>query len=277
MITYEYQVLRYRYDQVTDEFVNVAVVLADMVQRAIKVYSVTKYGRITDFFPSADGVSVRKDIHRIHRHLSNYDLSSKGLIDSLATITSEILPHDDSALYFTQVRKGIDIDLDSAAADLADRLLYRYEKQTISDRYDDKAVWRKKYVTYFKEAGVAKRLYRSKVKTQSDTLDFEYTFQNGALHIYEPLSLDLKSVDAVKNKIYRWSGKVKGLHASDQRIHLTFLSHLPDRHRDLAPMLKDYLDQDTERVEIDIVTSDTEAEQVAKRAAEMMADHDASL
>jgi hypothetical protein len=135
-------------------------------------------------------------------------------------------------------------------------------------------VWLKRYVTYFREAGIAKRLYRSQVKTTTDTLDFDHTFQNGALHIYEPLSLDLKSVDAAKNKIYRWSGKVKGLHASDERIHLTFLSHLPDRHQDLLPMLKSYLDQDTDRIEIDIVTSDSEAERVARAAAEMIAEHD---
>ena len=274
MITYDYQILRYRHDRATGEFINVGIVAFDPVQQSIKVYTVTKYGRITDFFPEVNGVEVRKAIRRLHQRLSTYDVGRLSVGDHLIQITNKVLPPDDSALYFTPMRRAIDISLEEASRDLAERHLYRYEKRDTTDRYDDKAVWLKRYVTYFREAGIAKRLYRSQVKTTTDTLDFDHTFQNGALHIYEPLSLDLKSVDAAKNKIYRWSGKVKGLHASDERIHLTFLSHLPDRHQDLLPMLKSYLDQDTDRIEIDIVTSDSEAERVARAAAEMIAEHD---
>jgi hypothetical protein len=93
--------------------------------------------------------------------LGNQQLSELPLsgFENLDEATLTILPKDDSALVFSEIKKGRDIDLGVACDDLFERVVLRNinEPDELELR-NDKDVWNKVYKNYFEKYKVTQRL-----------------------------------------------------------------------------------------------------------------------
>jgi len=274
MIRYEYQILRYLHDQASGEFVNVGIVIFEPQTKFLKAKVLNKFSRISNFFEEINGYYLlntlkhfQKEIECIHNDLSFFN-SSKFLLSkenqSLDLITNRILLKDDSGIVLSDVKLGLDLILESALEDIFDRLVDRYSADSNKDIHSDSYAWTKIYKTYFDKYGITPRLKDHSVKTHNDHIKFDKAWKNGVWNCYQSLSFDLKKDDSIKNKVYKWSGIIKELQSSNEKMNLYFLTVSPKSNKDLDGFIKHTLSQTSDEVNVTIVT-ESEAEQFASK------------
>lgn len=274
MKKYQYQVLRYVHDQFTGEFVNVGVVVYSPQESFLKAAVCQRFNRITSLFPAANWRFVSKLVKSFERSIVSY--SNRHQLeyetpDTLFAITKTILPPDDSALVLTEVRFGIDIDMESALRGLFDSLVDRYissNEQSLSD--DD--VWRKKYKSYFDQYKITEKLVPHNVDTKNDTIKFDKAWKNEIWHFYQPISFDLQNNESIKNKVYRWSGILREMDTAHEKVHITFLAILPKHQEKMYDFITQALDTDSESLKVELV-QENEAENLARRISAQMQEH----
>ena len=97
--------------------------------------------------------------------------------------------------------------------------------------HTDQYVWSKIYKRYFDQQGIIKQLKKHSFVTEKDTIEFDKSWKNGVWNCYQTLSLDLKTEDSIKSKVYKWFGILKQLETSEEQINLFFLHQ---RHTNIA-------------------------------------------
>lgn len=276
MKNYQYQILRYVHDQFTGEFVNLGVVLYSPDSMFLKTIISHKYGRVTGLFPSANGrflLRILKNfeisINKIEKQLAQLFVPS----ENLNGITKKILPNDDSAIMLSEVKYGIDIDLEIALSDLYKDLVEKYIESQQEQSLTDDEVWRKKYKTFFDKYSLTNKLISHEVVTNNDSFVFEKSWKNEIWHCYQPISFDLLTTEAIKNKVYKWSGILREMSTVNEKVHITFLTTLAKQREKLNVFVKNSLNQDTDKVKIDIVLEEY-AEDFVKNVSVLMEEHE---
>ena len=127
MIPYEFSILRYSYDPLTEEFINVGIVLYSPNAQFLQARVSTNYGQASKVFGRIDGARYRSVLRHLQGELDKLavDLSRGqlfGLPTNLRTVLSQILPIDDSSLRFDQGGAGVSNDL----AKTCERVFRRY-------------------------------------------------------------------------------------------------------------------------------------------------------
>lgn len=277
MKTYQYQIIRYVHDQFTGEFVNLGVIVYSSDDFFLKCIVSAKYGRITALFPQANGRFITKILKNFETSIKNISKELSEIFKpsaSLNQITNSVLPKDDSALMLTEVKYGIDVDLETCLNDLYANLVEKYiHSENTIQSITDEEVWKKKYKAYFDKYQITNRLTNHEIITKHDHFNFEKSWKNEIWHCYEPISFDLQNEDSIKDKVYRWAGRLNEIEKNKEKIHLTFLAQYPKQHKKLESLIKESLDHDTDYLEIEIF-SENEAENVAKKISELMLEHD---
>jgi hypothetical protein len=271
MITIQYQILRYLPDRVSGEFVNLGIVAFDPATGTLKSKFITKIGKISGFFPNINSRYLVKSVKTIQddldifstRLLSEFSFKE---INSLDEITKSVLPKDDSALIFSEIKKTLDISVEATVDDLFSRFVSVHLMEDEDEEVRrDKEVWNKVYKKHFDEYGISGHLAAHKVKTKNDELEFEKAWKNGAWNCFETVSFNLTRPDAIKNKVYKWVGKLDELNSSSEAMHIYLLSVLPHEHPELDKFItKKIKEKATKNIKIDLV-SENEIEIVAKR------------
>lgn len=229
----QYQVLRFLPDRVSGEFVNVGVVAYDQDVRILLGKFIDKAGTINNLFPSINGRHLIKSIKLINNKVNQMAVRLKdefhfSTISSIDEVTSAILPNDDSSLYFSEIKFALDINVDSCAEYFYTRCVLKHEASEGDDLHSDKEVWTKIYKQHFDKEGITKKLHHSTVRTLNDTLEFDKSWKNGVWNIFEPVAFNLSRPDSVKNKVYKWVGKIDELKTSKEEAHVYLLSVLPE-------------------------------------------------
>ncbi len=281
MKTYEYQVLRYLPDQFGGEFVNVGLVLFQPEDRFLAVRCLRSVGRVATFFPGLDGKNLQRRLRYIEDQLTNFsnrlDLDRQVRLESprsIQAITSSYLVKDDTALQFSEVRKGIDDTMSDVFNDLYESLVSNYVPASNEDLRTDEDVWRKLYRPLFEKRNITTRLQTHQVRTANDTIKFPYAWKNEIWHCYEPVTFDLKKADSIKNKVYRWVGRLDELSSSDEPITLQLLAALPPDDPELIAFVMEKLDKKTfGKAEVSVVRQQ-EADQFARKVQEEIIEHD---
>ncbi|HAD33957.1 MAG TPA: hypothetical protein DCF44_05595 [Chitinophagaceae bacterium] len=117
------------------------------------------------------------------------------------------------------------------------------------------------YKQYFDRYGITSKLQKHKIKTDTDSFDFQYSCKNGVWHCFESLSFALKNEVTIRDKIYRWDGFARELLTADEPLKVYLLSIFPD-NPELADLLqKKLIIQDKQR-EIRVI-GEKEADAVA--------------
>ncbi|MDR6941691.1 DUF3037 domain-containing protein [Mucilaginibacter pocheonensis] len=274
MIKYEYQILRYVHDQTSGEFVNVGIVIYEHKSKFLKAKVLNKFSRISNFFEELNGYFLlntlkhfQKEIECISKDFSFFNSSEFLTLKespSLKSITNKILLDDDSGISLTDVQFGLDVELDSAFNDLYERLVDKYNSDVNKEVHTDSHAWTKIYKTYFDKYGITPKLKDHTVKTHNDHIKFDKAWKNGVWNCYQSLAFDLKKEDSVKNKVYKWSGIIKELQSSNEKMNLYFLTTSPKESKQLNNFIKHTLTQKNSEVNVTIVTED-EAEQFASK------------
>lgn len=277
MKNYQYQIIRYQHDHFTGEFVNVGVVVYSKENRFLKSKTTSKYQRITHMFPEANGKWIIRVLNAFNSRLIRVAKELDELYspsEQLEVITNEIFIRDNNAIQLSEVKSAIDIDLEAALKDLYNSQVEKYlplkdNNQSLLD--DD--VWKLKYKTYFEKYGIDKRLKSHEVQVPKDIISFDKSWKNEIWHCYEPLSFMLKESDSVKDKVYKWAGKLQGLQQSKEPLHLTLMTSISPKHKELMSFINEYLKISSENLTVDIVTDDR-AENLARDIKKKMELHD---
>lgn len=242
MKKYNYQVLRYLPDRVSGEFVNVGIVCFGQEEKYLKAITLTKLGRIKHLFPNMNTRALSRKLKTISDIINkkgldwNNDLELYQL-ENIKSVTSSILPEDDSALTFSKVQTGIDLSIDNAIEDLYNRMVTQHNFE--DEKYlSDKDIWSKYYKRYFDEYNLKKNITSRILTTSGDNLKFDYAVKNGKWNYLEPVTFDLSRSTNVRDKVYKWMGKLEELETSEETFKLYLLSKLPN-DRKLVRFIKD--------------------------------------
>lgn len=262
MNNYEYQILRYVPDRISGEFVNIGLALYNHETAYLKVRVTNRIERLSHFFPETDGRRLKKTIRFIENGIQKIaeQLKNELRLDdmsSLDDITRKVLPKDDSALIFTDVKEAIDINFEAAFEDLFDRLINKHQRHSEDDTLYDKDVWQKMYKEYFEKYGIAQHLKSHIVHTRSDRFEFEHAFKNGKWNLFEPVTFDLKKPSSIKDKVYKWDGKISELKSAGEELKLYLLSKLPSQNStELSRFISMKLNTDFNGVSVKVITPD---------------------
>lgn len=260
MLSYQYQLVRYIHDRATSEFVNVGVVIFYPETRYIKSCFIGKYGRVSNFFSEVNGhylISVLKQFEKAINDISDKPKDISFPYHNISEITLSILPKDDSALECSEVKYGIGIDINTALHTLFEILVNKYSHEIEEDKHDDKYVWKNVYKKYFDQYEITKKLKSHSVQTMNDVIEFDKSWKNGIWHCYQTLSFDLKSVDNIKNKVYKWSGILNALEKSEEELHIHFLTVKSSKHKSIQKFIDDTFNQRLSKtLEVSLVKED---------------------
>ncbi|QRR03086.1 DUF3037 domain-containing protein [Dyadobacter sandarakinus] len=275
MKKYQYQVIRYLHDRVTGEFINVGVIVYSPERQYLNCKVITKYGRITSFFPGANGKAILKSLRHFEKEIARAKPQFFGLFpapEDLAEITRTILPNDDSSLTLTEVKKGIDLDFNKSLADLYRLLVTKWQSETDESATSDADVWKKKYKKYFDEYGITAKLTEYEVETKYDNFQFDKAWKNEIWHCYLPVSFDLQNVENIRSKVYKWSGKLAELATAEEKIDVTLLTSIPKRHGELSDFISDKLTIQSNNITVSLI-SERNADKFAREVFNEMNEH----
>jgi Protein of unknown function (DUF3037) len=136
-INYQYQILRYRHDAVSGEFVNIGIVFFDTDNRFLLARITEKQERVARFFGSVSRaflLSTTKHIENEFIQIAKRLATDKGLAYTAITeITSAVLPINDNGLFFSEVHKGWHFDHQNAFNETYHRLIGKYNGEKIEE------------------------------------------------------------------------------------------------------------------------------------------------
>jgi hypothetical protein len=272
MKKYQYQIVSYIHDRVTSEFVNIGIVVFNPESSYLKSKFITKYGRISQFFNEINGhalLSTLKQIEKCIIKKAKEPISSKNLEE----ITNSILAKNDGAITFSGIYYGVDVEFDAALEGLFERMINKYtddhDKQIIDDHY----VWKNVYKQYFDKYDITRRLKPHAIKTSHDDIKFDKAWKNEIWHCYEPVSFDLKQIDTIKNKIYKWSGILSELEKSNEEMHLYFLTRNPSIHKSVIGFIDDtFLQRASKLIQVSLI-NESQAEEFALSVSKEITEH----
>lgn len=274
---FQYAILRYVHDPITEEFINIGVVVYSANVRYLKVLVSHQYGRLSNVFQQVNGGFYRSLANTIERRIIN--LSSKlsqgdwtiSQPERIEDLLLNVLVPDDSSLVFGGYGGGVSENLDSELDALYNRLVKRYAEREDKSSRDDEQVFRS-YRGALEKWDVLSHLSGVTIRTDAFSHDFRYTWKNERYHPIEPVSLDLVNPSSIFDKAHRWMGRITALRHNDELGTVYLLLGAPSN----PELGKVYEDAKTNlRVDgrgIELVEEE-DAEEFGKRMADLIRTH----
>lgn len=248
--SFSYSVLRYHHDLETDEFVNVGLVVYSGPRSYLRAKLLSRYGRITNLYPGADGDFFHRYITHLQTRLDRVaaDVAKKQLplledrLKTIEEILASVLPVDEASIRFGPVRTGVASDLDAVFEELYDRHVARYLDEPPRPSRSDDDVW-EVFRRPLQDLNVMTRLRRHEIVTPVETYSFEHSWKNGAWNVLEPVSFDLMNPTYIRRKAREWFGTLHIVEKSSELSHLYLLLGKPGPIR--VDLVKAYGDAKT--------------------------------
>jgi len=229
---YAYSVLRYVHDVATGECVNVGVVVTALDGSFVAGKFRTTFLRIKQLFPSLDGEAFKARMGSIQRAFERLDEEAISSVTAdrpdvaIDRYTRAVIPVDDSSLQWAASGSGVAIDRREVLADLYKRFVTHYDHAGAAERRKDDDVWRK-FRSELEKRNVLARLQEKTIAVADDAVKFEHAWKNGAWHCYEPVSFDLASAAAIREKAHRWLGQISSVQTAPVDFKVYFLVGKP--------------------------------------------------
>lgn len=238
---YSYSLLRYVHDPLTGEFVNVGVALFSPSAHFLAAKCRKRVGRLSKIFPGIDKTAFREAVQFFETRFTKLgkqvnaqmNLESSG---SVIKFCKSILPSDDSAFQWSEVRSGLSDDLSETVKHLYGRMVVRYDEPVTQRKKSDEDVWRV-FKAELQQRQVLIHFHSKTIRSTDDTLEIEHAWKNGAWHCLEPLSFDLSDADHIRDKAYRWLGHLTNVQDSPEDFKIYFLLGKP-KERKLSKAFK---------------------------------------
>jgi hypothetical protein len=231
---YNYAVLRYVHDVVSGEFVNFGVVMVAPDVFFAKAICTPKYQRISRFFEGVSGKHFRdvsnylqNKIEQLAGHFST-QISPAEFPATAEQLIAEVLPKDDSSFQVSELKGGIaDRErLDSVARDLYERFVEKYDAIQERKSKSEEDVWRS-FGQALRRWQLSSVLRPHVLRSPHCEFEFKRVFQNGRLHVCQPISFDLASKDQISEKALLWFGRMAQLNEGTERFKAYFLVGKP--------------------------------------------------
>ena len=276
---YSFSTLRYIYDPLTLEFVNVGIAVYSSETRQLYAKCTQRYSRISKLFLSFDGMRLRQTLRFIQDQLNDIGADMVNSLEfrragSLYEVLNSVLPSDDSSLQFTKGGVGMSNDLTQTVDSLFSRYVEHYENGQDAVKRGDEDVWRS-FRTSLDKKSLTSRLVPKRIVAKDYEYEFQRSWKNGVWHLYEPISFDLTDVSAITEKANRWVGRAVGLEDSPDRFKLVLLLGAPSDERLRGAYFKAENLLNKMPVDHEFV-QEFEAEAFARNLAIEMEAHDAS-
>lgn len=278
MKTFQYQLLRFLPDRISGEFLNLGIVVYNANEKSLSINISERVGRLSKTFPNTNTRYLMKLIKHIDFQLKviSNQLANEFAFsnyDELDQITRKVLPKDDSALFFSETQKIMDLDINETSNYLFDRLVSINQADPEKEYKSDKEVWSKVYKNYFDRINISKHLKPVQIQTKFNTVTFEHAWKNGHLNFFETVNFDLEKNESIRNKVFRWAGQIDELKTSNEKSHLYLLSILPKDDNESVNFITEFLNsKSSAKVKVDLVTLEN-ASQVADSLKEEMEVH----
>jgi hypothetical protein len=231
---YSYVTLRYVHDPISEEFVNVGVVLfapsVDGIPAVMLGRTTHRIGRFRAMFPGLERTAfttamqlIDRAIGRAKTRFERLDLLDDKL--NISGIVGAVMPEDDSSLRWSSPASGISHSLEKTFERVYHRFVGKYETSAASRRSDDD-VWRPvRDLLQAREINVP--LESKVIVAADDTIEFKHAWKNGVWHAYEPLSLDLADADGIMEKARRWLGNLQSVQDATEHFVPHFILGAP--------------------------------------------------
>ena len=209
---YYFSVLRYVFDALTQEFVNIGVVGYAPQHGFIRAICTTHYSRVSKMFGRIDGTSFRSVTRFIQDSIDvlNEKMEKGALFmnseEKLTSVLARVLPEDDSAIRFVDGGVGITENPSQALSMLFGRYVTKYETSSDSMRRDDEDVWRV-FREPLEKKSIISHLTPKKIVAANYEYEFQRAWKNGIYRMYEPVSFDLLDSSSILDKANRWLGR----------------------------------------------------------------------
>lgn len=272
---YTYVVLRYRHDPLTEEFMNVGVLLHSPRAAFLDAKMRHTAGRLPRMFPDLDVESLKLTLRRLEvaaKRLGQREGADliTNVEDALA-IARRVLPVDDSSFVWSPMGSGISAEPAQTLEQLYSRFITLYDERGVARR-DDAAVWRP-IRDLLAERNLAHLLEPKTIRSTLDQVEFEHAWKNGAWHCIQPLSFDLSSEDTIREKAARWAGHMLALREPSEPFKPHFVVGAPAN-----PVLADAYRSAVELLRISpgspVVVEESEIEHFVDELEEEMKRHD---
>lgn len=222
---YKFSILRYYHDIVSEEFINLGIVVYFQEPLLLTFKYTNSFKRVTRTFLNADVEYLKKLLQNIDYRLTekSVEIKNHNLFDDnidFKMIINEVLPIEDRTLRFSDVFFGISDNSNETINYLYERYVNKYiEKSERYSRSDDE-VWK-----IFKEPLVRKNIINKlsphTIITKDYDHNFEHCWKNDIWHINEPVSLDLKEGSSILEKANSWLGRATSLsEVKDFKLYL---------------------------------------------------------
>ncbi len=123
LIQYQYQILRYSPDKVRGEFINIGIAVYSPNEKFLKAAFPFSIVRAQALFPALNLVGLQTALERLGTSLLQKTGSMREWPDALPSVISSVFVKDDSSLSFTEMKMGVDTDLNHAFEDLLQRMV----------------------------------------------------------------------------------------------------------------------------------------------------------
>lgn len=236
--TFHFSVLRYYHDPVTQEFLNIGVVLYSKEKRYLKSLINKRYGRISRTFNSIERSNYIRMVNAIDTQITHLSqqLSERTFFDdyptSIEDLLRDVLPLDDSSLRFGGFGGGVTDNFENELSRLFSRLVEKYEgRDEDNPPRRDEQVWYD-YAKLF-STQILSQLQSKTLGTVHYKYSFARTYKNDKWHPVEPVSFDLLDKSYINEKANKWIGRAAMLEDSDEVGTLYLLLGAPQKRPEL--------------------------------------------
>jgi len=213
---YSYVLLRYVHDILTEEFLNVGVVLLVPSTGEIKYRMRDTIDRLKAVFPNIDSSGFFSAMAAIRRGLQMVEsdrTDASPLPDDadVLTVAYRALPPDDSSLQWSQLGTGLTANPEETLNDIFENYVSRYDThhrplrcdQDIGHAFEQK-LENRQLTQHFLEASFAGCL---------DNIVFHHALRLAQWQVFQPLSFDLSDADSIRIKAREWLGHLTAVAA----------------------------------------------------------------
>ena|ERR1700735_3164365 len=231
---FNYVVLRYVHDVVSGEFVNFGIVMVAPDVSFARAVCTPRYQRISRFFQGVSGRHFR-DVStylqtKIDQLAGGYstEVSPRDFPATAEQLIAEVLPKDDTSFQVSELKGGlVEHDrLEATADDLYERFVEKYDRSTDRKSKSEEDVWRP-FRQALERHSLSSSLHPHLVRSPHCEFEFRRAFQNGRLHVCQPVSFDLTSEDQITEKALLWFGRMAQLEEGQDSFKAYFLIGQP--------------------------------------------------
>lgn len=234
---FQYAVLRYVHDVITEEFLNIGVIVYSKPERFLKCLISERYGRLSTTFNGIERLNysrivsvIRQKVERLGIQLAQVSLFDTHQ-DRIEDFLHQVVMPNDASLVLGGYGGGLVEDLDLELERLYKRLVEQYIDIEEPESRNDQQVWAV-YARSLVQYNVLEQLAPVTIQAPTYGHHFDHAYKNEKWHPIEPVSLDLVHSRSILEKANRWIGNATVLADSDAIGTLYLLLGAP-RNRDL--------------------------------------------